>query len=340
MVLTSQLFKNSAALQACAVKDAAHVTRGAHGDHDSRIQFALSALDGLKIDHTELDTSFYGRSTAAAVLRYKKKRQIINHTYQSTVDDIVGKMTIASLDKEMRLREQLPKPPGDCAVSPMSFSDPLPSPSSSLAVSPDSSRAVSKGLKTTGSKQFGGVVPVFFQITLRSSMEDGFPLSAYIEVARDLLFQYGIQLAVRFKEGFADTIRFPEKIISSFGNPVDNVDDLRKASEDVRPGVPGVLRVIVCQMAGDSDGETFRNRIINGKTVPPFVYLNSLSSDNSRATLLHEMIHVSKNGPVPHDDKDPSSVFYPYSSSKPGSIDRRVLPPEHAATLSKIASKL
>jgi hypothetical protein len=34
-------------------------------------------------------------------LAYKRKRQIINRSYQSTPDSIVGKMTIASLDAEM-----------------------------------------------------------------------------------------------------------------------------------------------------------------------------------------------------------------------------------------------
>jgi len=35
------------------------------------------------------------------VLASKKKRRIINFTYQTQADDIVGKMTIAALDKEM-----------------------------------------------------------------------------------------------------------------------------------------------------------------------------------------------------------------------------------------------
>jgi lysozyme family protein len=50
----------------------------------------------------------YGAATAAAVLAYKKKRNIINHSYQAQADNIVGKMTVAALDKEMVEREQAP----------------------------------------------------------------------------------------------------------------------------------------------------------------------------------------------------------------------------------------
>jgi hypothetical protein len=35
------------------------------------------------------------------VIAFKKKRKIINFAYQKTEEDIVGKMTIAALDKEM-----------------------------------------------------------------------------------------------------------------------------------------------------------------------------------------------------------------------------------------------
>src|SRR5262249_2424189 len=119
-----------------------------------------------------------------------------------------------------------------------------------------------------------------------------------------------------------------------------NVDELRKASEDVRPGFPGILRVIVCQMAGDAFGETFRNRTIGGRTVPPFVLLNSENIDTiSHATLIHEMIHVSKDGPVRHDPEN-FSVFFEFGSNKPGTVKRTLLKPEHALTLSRISSKL
>src|SRR5262249_43606378 len=67
-------------------------------------------IDGLKIDPGELTARRYGPSTAAGVLAYKKKRKIVNRSYQSTEDDVVGKMTIASLDKEMADRQYVPPP--------------------------------------------------------------------------------------------------------------------------------------------------------------------------------------------------------------------------------------
>jgi len=65
------------------------------------IQIALNELDGLVIDGSEIVAKRYGISTAAAVITFKKKRRIINFAHQKTEDDIVGKMTIAALDKEM-----------------------------------------------------------------------------------------------------------------------------------------------------------------------------------------------------------------------------------------------
>jgi hypothetical protein len=251
-------------------------------------------------------------------------------------------MTIASLDKEMKLRELLPKPPGDCDLSPTGVPSPL---STSAAPAVKFSQraktfAESRGAKTLApNKQLSGVVRVFFQITLKSAQEDGYPLSSEIERARDCLFEHGITLSVEIRNGFADTIRFPGRIISSPGNPVDNVDELRKASEDLRPGLPGILRVIVCPMVGDDFGDTFRNRSIGGRIVPPFVLLNSQQIDVSHATLIHEMIHASKNGLVPHDPEK-VSVFFKFGSVKLGNVDRTFLKPEHAATLSKISSKL
>ena len=108
MGLQSKLFKDDPKLQACLVHDAAHVMQGAVGDHVNKIQTALAQLDGLQIDPSEIAAKRYGPSTAAAVLAFKKKRRIINFSYQTQEDNIVGKMTIATLDKEMREREQAP----------------------------------------------------------------------------------------------------------------------------------------------------------------------------------------------------------------------------------------
>ena len=59
-------------------------------------------LDGARI----ASDGIFGPATAAAVLAFKQKRDVINRAYQSKADNIVGKMTMAALDKEMLDAEQ------------------------------------------------------------------------------------------------------------------------------------------------------------------------------------------------------------------------------------------
>jgi hypothetical protein len=106
MSLQSQLFKSDKALEACAIQDSAHIQLGAVGQHVGKIQAALFLLDRLDINAVELSATRYGSSTAAAVVSFKKKRAIINRSYQTQVDNIVGKMTIAALDNEMLAQER------------------------------------------------------------------------------------------------------------------------------------------------------------------------------------------------------------------------------------------
>jgi peptidoglycan hydrolase-like protein with peptidoglycan-binding domain len=110
MPLVSNLFRDNKRLQECLVSDPAHITPGSVGEHVRLIQLALVDLDGLSIDAEDLSTHRYGPSTAAAVLAFKKKRSIINRSYQSTEDNIVGKMTIAALDTEMVAGQHTPVP--------------------------------------------------------------------------------------------------------------------------------------------------------------------------------------------------------------------------------------
>src|SRR5258708_18754749 len=104
MALRSKLFKGDPQLEAAAVSDSAHIMPGSAGPHVGKIQRALITLDGAKIT---VD-SIYGPATAAAVLAYKQQRHIINTAYQTKADNIVGKMTIASLDNEMLAKEAPP----------------------------------------------------------------------------------------------------------------------------------------------------------------------------------------------------------------------------------------
>jgi peptidoglycan hydrolase-like protein with peptidoglycan-binding domain len=101
MPLLSKFFRGDKKLQSCLLQDKAHVTQGATGPYVAKIQQALFILDTLTINRSEIYDEQYGPSTAAAVLAYKKKRRIINHSYEKAEDNIVGKMTIGSLDREM-----------------------------------------------------------------------------------------------------------------------------------------------------------------------------------------------------------------------------------------------
>lgn len=113
MALTSKLFKGDPAFESCLVRDSAHVVPGAQGPHVNKIHTALLALDSYSVSADELAAGRYGPSTAAGVLAYKRKRNIVNRSYQTTADNIVGKMTIASMDREMFRHELNVVPPLD-----------------------------------------------------------------------------------------------------------------------------------------------------------------------------------------------------------------------------------
>lgn len=130
MSLQSQLFRGDPKLEAAAVNDAAHITLGCSGRHVNKIQAALIVIDGANISSDEVQQKFYGTSTAGAVLAYKQQRSIINRSYQTQADNIVGKMTMASLDAEMLKREALPQVP--IQIKPLSFSVVRPPRSSAL----------------------------------------------------------------------------------------------------------------------------------------------------------------------------------------------------------------
>ena len=110
MPLVSQLFSGDPAFEQCLVKDQAHITPGSRGPHVGKIQVALATLDHIVVAPGEVQSQTYGTSTANGVLAYKRKRGIINPSYQTKADNVVGKMTIASLDAEMALAERRPRP--------------------------------------------------------------------------------------------------------------------------------------------------------------------------------------------------------------------------------------
>lgn len=99
--LRSELFRGDARLEKALNSDPGHIVPGDRGEHVRKIQLALIQLDGAAIDAD----GQYGPATAAAVLAYKRKRNIINRGYQTQADNIVGRMTMAALDREMLAKE-------------------------------------------------------------------------------------------------------------------------------------------------------------------------------------------------------------------------------------------
>lgn len=102
MALKSRLFRGDVKLEAAAASPEAHIIQGARGEHVLKIQHAVARLDGTPV----AQDGVYGQETARAVLAYKQKRNIVNRSYQSKADDIVGIMTMAALDQEMAQLEQ------------------------------------------------------------------------------------------------------------------------------------------------------------------------------------------------------------------------------------------
>jgi hypothetical protein len=101
MALKSQLLRGDAKLEAAAASHPAHITPGARGEHVRRIQRALNLLENAGLD----PDGVYGQATADAVLDYKQKRQIINRSYQTQADNIVGVFTVVALDAELAAQE-------------------------------------------------------------------------------------------------------------------------------------------------------------------------------------------------------------------------------------------
>jgi hypothetical protein len=110
MGLRSRLFSGDGKLEAAAISNPAHIVPGAAGQHVGKIQQALRLLDGDAIDPAELAAERYGPSTAKAVLSYKTRYGIINRAYQTQPDNIVGIMTMSSLDDGMFRMEQEKSP--------------------------------------------------------------------------------------------------------------------------------------------------------------------------------------------------------------------------------------
>lgn len=341
MALSSRLFKGDARLEAARVDDHAHLTRGAQGDHVAKVQMALVAIDGLRIDRIELARQRYGRSTAAAVLAYKTRRRIINHAYQDAPDDIVGRMTVTRLDSDLRLWEAARRHQGECRCGPRVALDPAAlgargRGSLQLGFAVGASALAAVAAKPAALPQYGRALRVHLSITRRAQLEDGFPLEQQVEFARERLFLYGMSLAAEFGAGnghrFVDVIDCAQTISEDDGE----IALLRLAAAASHPGAPGVLRIIVCKRPpNEGPGQTSRGILVNGVPCLPFCMLNSQNVARDHSTLLHEMIHAAYSPPMFIHDPEKHSVFYEFAPRDPETPDRRWLKPDRAEKLSK-----
>jgi peptidoglycan hydrolase-like protein with peptidoglycan-binding domain len=329
MPLQSRLFAEDRRLQRCAVEHAAHVQPGDRGDFVERIQRALRRLDAAQIAPNELAGAFYGPSTAQAVLAYKTKRRIINTSYQTKPDAIVGIMTIGRMDQELRGRDLLPRQPGVCQLCGVSADRLAPR---GHAIRPTVAKPVAEPDRK---KQLGGMVRIFLQQTSHS-IEKGhaFPFRRQVEVAKDRLFEHGVSFSVESGLDRPQTIKFSDAVVTD-----DDVADLHRASQLALPTANKMIRVIICSMRNSTHfGETHTKATVDGAIVPPFVLLNSALIDRDNATLLHELIHASKKIHPHSHDPEPHSIFSRFGhdqSSNDGDVERRMLKAEHAETLAR-----
>ena len=146
-----------------------------------------------------------------------------------------------------------------------------------------------------------------------NAQTDGFPLEREIGRARDCLTEHGVQLVVERSFG---VINFVERVLTNPEATGENANELRKRCEDLVPGQLGVLRMIVCRMGNFDFGQTLRDRRVGNQVFRPFALINTEHVDLSNATLIHEMIHCSKDGVVDHDPEK-NSVFFDFGLEKP-----------------------
>jgi len=318
MPLQSQLFRGDRALEACLVNDQAHLVTGTRGLHVRKVQRALAVLDGALITLDEVSSEQYGRSTAAAVLDYKRARSIINPSYQTTADNIVGKMTMASLDREMLKNESRP---------------PLQGCLSETGGGGGGGQAIRDGQ----SQLVGDVAPANAQPTvLRVAFQDALAPNE-IGIATPTRVLLLSARALKLLRPFNVTLRTEDLGSFPFGFPIgdadaSDVEGLRKAAQKANAGSEGTLRVILAafrdskeKSTGVSHGEItgipgFRN----------FAIVNKERNHPDFGTLLHEMIHCSNDNLMSNfaHDEDANSVFS-------GGLNRTLVPNRHVASLRK-----
>jgi hypothetical protein len=288
-------------LQSCLVNDAAHVTPGSRGPHVAKIQSAVLLLEKLlNIPIPEVRSQQYGPGTAAAVLTYKAKRNIVNRAYQSAPDNIVGKMTIARLDEDLLAVEQRASlgrvvcqgsanGGGEAARnSPQKVGAPPPRKTFTKA------RATVVFQETDAAVAAGGNVALIMN-TFRK--------------ARELMAPQGLDFAGA-DEGIGAVIgpRIPDSEWVLYGSDASTFS-VRASAERVLPGQASVLRVIFCPFKGGDNtfGYTSGGKVADWN-FPRFCLINVCLATPDQATVLHEMIHATTMDHLDHDT-EATSVF-------------------------------
>ncbi len=178
MPLRSELFLASRELQACLNSDASHVAPGARGEHVALIQSALVRLGALDPEAARVEARTYGTRTAAAVLAYKREFNIINRAYQTNADNIVGRMTISSLDHGLSVLDdraggpRLAARPGPHPISPIPAAGPTRIAGRAADVTPAFALTSNRTSSVTGPGSFGSPIselPEDMQAVIRRS---------------------------------------------------------------------------------------------------------------------------------------------------------------------------
>ncbi len=296
MPLQSQLFRGDRALEACLVDDRAHVVEGSRGPHVRKLQRALAILDGALIPLDEVASERYGTSTASAVLNYKRARRIINLSYQTTADNIVGKMTIASLDKEMVKKEGRP-PLRGC------LDETRPSGGGSAIRGGDA--------QSFGDRAPSNAGPTALRVAFQDALEEneiGIATPTRVLLlsakAQKLLRPFNITLRTEFLGSFPFPLAIGERDAS-------DVEGLRKAAQKASSGSESTLRVILCKFRPTTSTGTSNGRITGVEGFRNFVLLNKEKVHPDFGTLLHEMIHCSSDSLMSDlaHDSDLNSIF-------------------------------
>ena len=301
MPLLSLTLAGNSLLQRCLVSDSAHVTLGSRGDHVGLIQKCVLVLGRENIAANEIRTRTYGPSTAAAVLAYKRDRQIINRAYQTQADNIVGKMTIARLDSEIAKVERTSTHLDRCSQG-------------GGSITPSAIRS-----STVGAPLGSSPINLRRSLAVHLQRTDLFTTGAELFAlellarARELLRPHGLTLVDVPGPGLVGLpVPWPDITVKTLFSPERFA--VRKAAIGTMAGAPStVLRVILCAfdpidpINGITDGGLLPDAA--EKNVPKFVLINTTGKNPDRGTLLHEMIHASFPGASPPHDGDPHSVY-------------------------------